>query len=417
MDAAGNAYVTGQLSNNAFKITPAGASPRSSTRPATGAGNILSEAAGIAVDGAGSAYVTGQLSDNAFKITPAGVITQIIDAIGDGASHALDDPRGIAVDATGNAYVTGFNSDNAFKITPAGAITRIIDATGDAQGISLPILVASPWTPQATHTWRVLTAITPSRSRRIRTATAWPTITTTARSTPMPIRPTSTAMAKAMPAITVRVQSTRIKPTRTAMVKAMPATTARQLSNADQADADADGVGDACDNCPVVFNADQADADADGVGDACALAPPPAAGCCAPGVFPVVGLVLPVCLIGWRMHRRTVSRRRSTSDDLNTAVALSYSINWNQSRPSRLNRAIAPVPVYRPSFEGGASSHRRPRFLCISSNVPRRRLRWMIFISGVSTSGHPTADNTVAADKLHTTRCLAPVAPHHLKPG
>ncbi len=36
-----------------------------------------------------------------------------------------------------------------------------------------------------------------------------------------------------------------------------------------QEDADSDGVGDICDNCPNDANPDQADADADGVGDAC----------------------------------------------------------------------------------------------------------------------------------------------------
>lgn len=41
------------------------------------------------------------------------------------------------------------------------------------------------------------------------------------------------------------------------------------VANADQADTDGDDVGNACDNCPSVSNPDQADADSDGTGDAC----------------------------------------------------------------------------------------------------------------------------------------------------
>ena len=41
------------------------------------------------------------------------------------------------------------------------------------------------------------------------------------------------------------------------------------------ADRDRDGVRDAIDNCPTVVNADQADWDGDGAGDACSTPPPP----------------------------------------------------------------------------------------------------------------------------------------------
>lgn len=82
-----------------------------------GGGNTLDLTWGITVDGSGNVYVTGEVSDNAFKITPAGVITEIIDAAGDGAGNTLDGPIAISVDASGNVYVTGAKSDNAFMLS------------------------------------------------------------------------------------------------------------------------------------------------------------------------------------------------------------------------------------------------------------------------------------------------------------
>jgi hypothetical protein len=71
----------------------------------------------------------------------------------------------------------------------------------------------------------------------------------------------------------------------------------KALANADQADADADGAGDACDgdldgdgaanesdNCRSVVNAAQTDSDRDGIGDACDPTPLPAAPTAAPSV-------------------------------------------------------------------------------------------------------------------------------------
>jgi len=138
VDAAGNVYVAGIGSNNAFKITPGGTITEIIDSTGDGVNGLLNPQR-IAVDAAGNVYVAGDNSNNAFKITPGGTITEIIDSTGDGV-NGLVSPQAIAVDAAGNVYVTGFNSDNAFKITPGGTITEIIDGAGDGPGGGINVL-------------------------------------------------------------------------------------------------------------------------------------------------------------------------------------------------------------------------------------------------------------------------------------
>jgi hypothetical protein len=68
------------------------------------------------------------------------------------------------------------------------------------------------------------------------------------------------------------------------------------LDNPD--DTDGDGVCDSADQCPE--SDDTLDADGNGTPD-CWEPPPapqPTGGCCAPGVFPMVGLFTPIVLLG-----------------------------------------------------------------------------------------------------------------------
>lgn len=137
VDFAGNVYVTGYGTDNAFKITPDGVISQIIDASGDGAGNTLDRPRSIAVDLEGNVYVAGSGSDNAFKITLVGTITEIIDGSGDGVGNVLRSPEGIAVDTAGNIFVSGYSSFNAFKIAIDGVITEIIDGSGDGMGVLL----------------------------------------------------------------------------------------------------------------------------------------------------------------------------------------------------------------------------------------------------------------------------------------
>jgi len=88
-------------------------------------------------------------------------------------------------------------------------------------------------------------------------------------------------------------------------------------------DGDADTVCDETDNCPEVPNHDQADTDADGVGDACEDAPPPDGGITCAGGQPECiaggGAKRTDCLVELHVAGTAGTRRRATCRDGNGA--------------------------------------------------------------------------------------------------
>ncbi len=128
VDAAGVAYVAGEFSDDAFRVEQTIVETVDAS--AGGGGLVLDKPEGVAVDASGNVYVTGEVTDNVLKIAPDGTVTEIINQSGDGV-NSLVRPGAIAVDGAQNVYVAGQWSDNAFKITPGGGITQIIDSSGD----------------------------------------------------------------------------------------------------------------------------------------------------------------------------------------------------------------------------------------------------------------------------------------------
>ena len=165
VDAAGNAYVTGQTSSNIFpttagafqmklaggglttgdafvtKLDPAGSTPIYSTYLG---GSGSDEGRGIALDSEGNAYVTGSTQSNNFPTTggayqPAlrsgatgNAFVTKLNTTGSAAVYSTylggsrtefgfgsaDEAFGIAVDIAGNAYVTGETFSTDFPTTP-----------------------------------------------------------------------------------------------------------------------------------------------------------------------------------------------------------------------------------------------------------------------------------------------------------
>jgi hypothetical protein len=167
VDAAGNAYVTGNTASVDFPTTPGafdttfnGGSDAFVTKlNAAGTALVYSTFLGgsgaegvlggsIAVDSAGNAYVTGFTSSADFPTTPGAFGTTLngagdafvtkLDATGTALVYSiflggsgLEEGGAIALDPAGNAYVTGLTSSADFPTTP-GAFDTTYNGAVDA---------------------------------------------------------------------------------------------------------------------------------------------------------------------------------------------------------------------------------------------------------------------------------------------
>ncbi len=102
--------MSGRNSDNAFKITPAGLITEIIDRPVG--------PSGIAVDAAGNAYVTGAVTDNAFKIT----LDEDDDGVPDANDNCPNDPNkldpGICGCGVSDADTDGDGTPDCFDRCP-----------------------------------------------------------------------------------------------------------------------------------------------------------------------------------------------------------------------------------------------------------------------------------------------------------
>ena len=180
VDAAGNVYVTGYVSDDVIPVTPGAFQqkfipatclnyvsqkcPHTFVAKISAGGNQLlyatyvdgsgdDEASAITVDPSGSAFVAGTttstdfpLSASAYRRTPAGGFVTRLSPDGSqvlASTYVAGQPKRLALDPSGNVYVAGGTKDASFATTP-GAYQTTPQGQGDAFVLKIDPLLRTP---------------------------------------------------------------------------------------------------------------------------------------------------------------------------------------------------------------------------------------------------------------------------------
>ncbi|MFA6245837.1 MAG: NHL repeat-containing protein [Mucilaginibacter sp.] len=137
LDLSGNLYVTDFLNFKIRKITPDGAvstfagSGVHGTVNGKGTSASFDSPNGVAVDAAGNVYVSEEITNLIRKITPDGVVTTLAGSTargskdGNGTSASFYYPLGMCLDASGNLYVADNGGNKIRKVNAKGEVTTI----------------------------------------------------------------------------------------------------------------------------------------------------------------------------------------------------------------------------------------------------------------------------------------------------